>query len=138
MANALFDSAREAFLSGTMSWSSDDIRCALLDATADASVDVTLDVDRADYTNANEVAVLGTAFAGKSVTDGIADANDITFTSVTGAQVVSLVIYENVGTAATDLLIAYIDTAASGLPVTPNGGDITVSWSDGTNKIFKL
>ena len=34
-------------------------------------------------------------------------------------------------------VVAWIDTA-TGLPVTPNGGDITVSWDNGTNKIFKL
>jgi hypothetical protein len=34
-------------------------------------------------------------------------------------------------------VIAFLDTA-SNLPVTPNGGDITVSWDNGSNKIFKL
>ncbi len=34
-------------------------------------------------------------------------------------------------------LIAYIDTA-TGMPVTPNGGDITIAWDNGANKIFKL
>jgi hypothetical protein len=34
-------------------------------------------------------------------------------------------------------LIAYIDTA-TGLPVTPNGQNITVSFDNGSNRIFKL
>jgi hypothetical protein len=34
-------------------------------------------------------------------------------------------------------LIAYIDTA-TGLPVTPGGGDIDITWDNGSNKIFKL
>ncbi|GAI46620.1 unnamed protein product, partial [marine sediment metagenome] len=34
-------------------------------------------------------------------------------------------------------LIALIDTA-TGLPVTPNDGDITIAWDNGANKIFKL
>jgi hypothetical protein len=29
-------------------------------------------------------------------------------------------------------------STGSGLPVTPNGGDITVAWDTGTNKIFRL
>lgn len=29
-------------------------------------------------------------------------------------------------------------STGSGLPVTPNGGDITSAWDNGTNKIFKL
>jgi hypothetical protein len=36
-----------------------------------------------------------------------------------------------------NLLIARIDTA-TGLPVTPNGGDITVQWDAGADKIFTL
>ena len=32
---------------------------------------------------------------------------------------------------------AYIDTA-TGLPITPNGGDIIVTWDNGINKIFRL
>jgi hypothetical protein len=31
----------------------------------------------------------------------------------------------------------YID-AATGLPLTPNGGDVTIQWDNGANKIFKL
>lgn len=34
-------------------------------------------------------------------------------------------------------LLAYIDTA-TGLPVTPNGADITVAWDSGANRIYKL
>ena len=41
------------------------------------------------------------------------------------------------GTEATSPLIAYIDTA-TGLPITPNGGDIIVTWDNGTNKIFRV
>ena len=46
-------------------------------------------------------------------------------------------IYRDTGTEATSPLIAYIDTA-TGLPITPNGGDIIVVWDDGANKIFRL
>ena len=46
-------------------------------------------------------------------------------------------IYVDTGTEATSPLIAYIDTA-TGLPITPNGGDIIVTWDNGTNKIFKV
>ena len=49
----------------------------------------------------------------------------------------ALILYQHTGTDATARLIAYIDTA-TGLPVTPNGGDITIVWDDGPNKIFKL
>ena len=39
--------------------------------------------------------------------------------------------------ASTSQLVAYIDTA-TGLPVTPNGGNIQIVWDTGANKIFAL
>jgi hypothetical protein len=33
-------------------------------------------------------------------------------------------------------LVAYLDTGVTGLPVTPNGGDITISWH--ASGIFQL
>ena len=73
----------------------------------------------------------------KTTTGGAADAADITFTSVSGTSIEAIVIYSDTGTESTSPLIAFIDTA-TGLPITPNGGDIIVTWDNGTNKIFKL
>ena len=67
----------------------------------------------------------------------MADAADITHTAVSGASVESIEVYKDSGVESTSRLIANIDTA-TGLPVTPNGGDITVAWDNGVNKIFKL
>jgi len=55
---------------------------------------------------------------------------------VTGNTVEALVIYVDTGSAATSPLVAYIDTSVTGLPVTPNGGDITVTWN--ASGIFAL
>jgi len=135
MANFLYDLAREAFLDGNLSWGTDDIRAVLVDTdtyTANQATDDFLDVIGAG----NRVAVSG-AFTGKSVTAGVADAADITFTTVSGDVSEALVIYHHTGTDGTSELIAYIDTA-SGLPVTPGGGDVNITWDDGANKIFKL
>ena len=49
----------------------------------------------------------------------------------------ALVLWVDTGTPATSFLIAYFDTV-TGLPVTPNGGDIQIVWDSGANKIFKL
>lgn len=64
-----------------------------------------------------------------TVTAGVFDGDNVTFTAVTGNTVEALVIYVDTGSAATSRLFAYIDTSVTGLPVTPNGGDITISWS---------
>lgn len=65
----------------------------------------------------------------KTFSDGTFDAADITFTAVSGASVEALVIYIDTGTGTTSPLVGYIDTGVTGLPVTPNGGDITVTWN---------
>jgi hypothetical protein len=75
--------------------------------------------------------------ASKTSTLGVFDAADVTLTAVTGTTVEAVVLYKDTGTASTSPLIAYIDTA-TGLPVTPNGGDETITWDNGSNKIFKL
>jgi hypothetical protein len=67
----------------------------------------------------------------------VADAADVTFTAVSGDVSEALVIYKDTGTASTSRLIAYIDTA-TGLAVTPNGGDITVIWPSDAGRIFSL
>lgn len=159
-----------------------------------------------------DAAVVGTAqtLTSPTVTAGVADAADVTFSSVTGNTVEAILIYKDTGTASTSRVAALIDgrhivtcaaTAASsatsiaverlaagipngtvlafsngqtatltaaanagdrtitvsalagsvtagsradapgtssGLPVTPNGGSITITWDNGANHIFKL
>lgn len=150
------------------------------------------------------------ALSTPTVTQGVAGAANVTFTSVSGATVEAVLVFRDTGTTSTSRLAALIDgrqivtcaaTAAaaatsvpverlvagipsgtvlafsngasatlsalanagdrtltvtalaaqvtagsradapatgSGLPVTPNGGNITVTWDTGANKIFKL
>lgn len=75
--------------------------------------------------------------ASKTITGGVFDAADITTLAVTGASFESLVIYKDTGSAATSPLIAFFDTA-TGLPFTPNGGDVTIAWDNGASKIFAI
>lgn len=65
-----------------------------------------------------------------TVANGIWDGGDLTYTSVSGASVEALVFYRhNSGANTTWKLVAYEDTGVTGLPVTPNGGNITVTWN---------
>lgn len=65
-----------------------------------------------------------------SVAQGVFDGADLTYSAVTGNSVEALVIYrKNSGANTTWRLVAFIDTGVTGLPVTPNGGDITVTWN---------
>lgn len=133
MANILYPKGKENFISGNIDLVNDTIRAVLIDTGT-----YTYNAAHADYADLS--GVVGSesgAFASKDVTDGVFDAADITFSSVTGATVEALVIFKDTGTAANDLLIAYIDSA-TGLPATPNGGDITIQWDSGANKIFAI
>lgn len=136
MANALYNKGREGFLDGSIDWDTDDIRAILVDV-ADYTVDLATHDNLDDVAAGARVAV-SSSLASKTVTDGIADAADVTFTAVTGDPCEAIVLYKHTGTEGTSRLIAYLDTAVSGLPVTPNGGNITVVWDNGSNKIFKL
>ena len=121
MANALYDAGREAFLSGSLDWDADTIKLTLVD-NADYTVDLAAHDFYNDITSAGRVATSG-AFTSKTTTAGVADAADVTLTSVTGDPFESIVIWEDdAGAESADRLIAYLDTA-TGLPTTPNGGD---------------
>lgn len=135
MANALYDKGREAFLGGDIAWDSDNIKTIIID-TDDYTVDLANDQFLSDIPAGARVATSAN-LTSKTITDGVADADDVTYSSVTGDESEALVTFQDTGVEGTSRLIAYIDTA-TGLPVTPNGGDITVQWDNGVNKIFKL
>lgn len=135
MANALYGLARQAFLDGDLDWAANNIKVVLVD-TNDYTVSINTHEFLTDIAGGARVAT-SSNLGSKTSTLGVADAADVTFSAVTGDQSEALVVYQDSGSAATSRLIAYIDTA-TGLPVTPNGADITVTWDNGSNKIFAL
>ena len=135
MANTLYDSARQGFLEAQINWLTDTVKVLLVDAGA-YTPNVSTHHFLADIQVSSRIAGPVT-LTSKTTTGGAADAADVTFTSVSGASIEMIVIYKDTGTEATSPLIAMIDTA-TGLPITPNGGDIIVTWDNGVNKIFKV
>lgn len=136
MANVIYDTARSAYLDGDLDWGANTIKVALVRSYTYNSAHDFLD----DVTGGGGGTIVATssALGSKTTTAGVADAADITFSAVSaGAACQHLIIYKDTGTASTSNLIAAIDTATN-LPITPNGGDITVAWDNGSNKIFKL
>jgi hypothetical protein len=63
-----------------------------------------------------------------TVAAGTFDAADLVFPTLTGDEAESLILFKDTGNHATANLIAFWDTA-TGLPVQPNGGDVTVVWN---------
>lgn len=133
MANRLYDNGRGA-IAGSLDLTSATLKCVLVGSGY--APNTTTDQFLSDVPGGQIVATSG-AMTGKSVTGGVFDADDVTFAAVSGATVDFVVIYEDTGSSATSVLVAIIDTA-TGLPAVPNGGDITVTWDNGANKIFKL
>jgi len=138
MANALYPKWKETI-------SQADSNSALNSAEGTTGVYVAL-VDTGTYTYSaahqfysDLSGVVGTdqEITTKTQTNGVFDGADVTFTSVSGNTVEALVIYrKNGGANTTWPLVAYIDSSVTGLPVTPNGGNIDIQWN--VSGIFAL
>lgn len=135
MANALYDKGREGILDGSISIMSGIVKVALVDL-ADYTPNLATHGMLSDIPSVGRVAI-SPALTAKTATGGVFDAADVTYPAVTGDQSEALVIFMDTGTDTTSRLVAIIDTA-SGLPVTPNGGPITIGWANTSNRIFKL
>jgi hypothetical protein len=133
MANALYPKAKEAFLNGSINMVANTVTIALVDTG------VYTYSSAHQYRNevANNAVISSTTLSNKTITNGVFDADDATFSSVTGANCEALLIFQDTGVQSTSRLIAYIDSA-TGLPILPNGGDISVAFSSGSSKIFAL
>jgi hypothetical protein len=135
MSNSLYTKAKQGLISGNIDLDTDDIRAVLVDG-ADYTPNLASHEFLSSIPAGARVAVSG-ALQNKTVTDGVFDADDIVIAAVSGDQFEYIVLYKHTGSDATARLIYLIDTA-TGLPCTPNGSDITLSWDSGANKIFKL
>jgi hypothetical protein len=133
MANAIYPLYKQALLDGSANTDINDltVKVALVDTGAYT------------YSTAHEFltslsGVVGTAqtIANTTVANGLFNGDDVTYLTVTGNSVEALVIYIDTTVAATSRLVAYIDSSVTGLPVTPNGGDITITWN--ASGIFQL
>lgn len=142
MANAMFDPGREGFLDGTIDFDTATIKAALVRSYTFSAAHKFV----SDLTGAGgSLVATSAALASKTVASGVADAADVTFSAVaSGAAITGIAVFQSSAVtggadvaATAQRLVAWIDTA-TGLPVTPNGGDISVAWDNGANKIFKL
>lgn len=138
MADAFYVEFRNAILGApthsAIDLNGDTIHVALRDEGTTA-INLTSHIDHADISSAlvDDEAV-GSPTVGV-VAAGVFDHANVTFTAVTGSSCESLDYYKNSGSSATSPLICNIDSA-TGLPVTPNGGDIT--WTPHASGVFQI
>lgn len=135
MANLFFGKSVESFAKAEINWATDNIKCVLVDSGA-YTPSINVDQFLSDIPVGARIATSGN-LSTKTQTLGVLDADDATFTAVSGVQSEYVVIYQDTGVATTSRLILLIDTA-TGLPVTPSGADIVVRWSNGAGKIATL
>jgi hypothetical protein len=142
MSNSVFSPAREGYLIGEVGWTVPTIKVALVRGyTFDATHKFVSDVTGAGGT----LHATSSALASKTGTDGVADAADVTFTTpAANANDHSVLVFQSsaIGggadvAASAQRVIAYIDTG-TGLPVQPNGANVTLTFDSGANRIFHL
>lgn len=145
MANSLYTLAKEGLLAGEI-----DLKTAVLKTALVRGYTPNLTTHKfvSDVTGAGGTLVAtSAAMTAVTITNGVFDAADITFTAVTaGAAIPYVLVFQSsavtggadVATSA-QRVICLMDTSTGiTLPVTPNGGDIVITWDAGANKIFAL
>lgn len=130
MANGLYTSYKQQLGEEKQNMAVDDFRAILSDA-ADYTVNLATHDFYDDVAAAARVAVLGSALTSPTFTGGTFDTADFVWTSVSGDQSEQIILVNfNGNGAATDaarMLLMFYDTGITGMPVTPNGGNINVT-----------
>jgi hypothetical protein len=133
MANAIYPLYKQSLLDASANVDINDgtVKVALIDTGT-----YTYNSTHEFYSSVSGVVGTPQTIANTTVANGLFDGDNVTFTAVTGNSVEALLIYIDTGTASTSRLVAWIDTSVTNLPVTPNGGDITITWN--ASGIFQL
>lgn len=141
MANSFFTSFLNGILGAhatRVDLDADTIKMYLHDSGAGGAPNASTN----DFYNDLSAGLVGTAYtlANKTNTGGVGVFDNTVdpapaFTAVSGATVEALVFFKDTGTPSTSDLICWFDTA-TGLPLTPNGGDVNVSFN--ASGIFKI
>lgn len=140
MANAIYDLFKQELMKGTSNnlLNSAEGTTGVYACLVDTGT-YTFSQSHQFYSSLSGIAGTDQEITAKTQTAGVFDGNDVTFPSVSNGSVSieAIVLYrKNAGANTTWPLIAFIDTGVTGLPVTPNGGNITVTWN--ASGIFKL
>jgi hypothetical protein len=63
-------------------------------------------------------------------TNGTLAGANTSIPAVTGPTAEAMIFYLDTGAPGTSPLILYLDTGQNGLPITPNGGNVQLSWNN--------
>lgn len=140
MANFVYNVAKKQLVDGDLDLNlPDDIRVLLLEAATDEDPDdatVSAVLGRAGTTELTSTGYSRQALTGETTSQDDPndraefDADDAVFSGVSQAgseTVVAYLVYKHVTDDTDSIPILFVDTA-TGLPLTPNGSDITIQW----------
>ena len=134
MANAWYRKGAEKVLLAQVNFNTDTIKARLVKNTYAQN----LSTDEFISSVTEITGSTDQTLANPSVTNGVFDADDITFTAVpAGETSEGVVIYKDTGVAETSPLLMYIDTI-TGFPLATNGGNVVIQWDNGAYKIVSL
>lgn len=100
----LFDPGREGFADGSIDWDTNDVRVMLVKDTYTFDITDKFLSDLGSVDNGRSAAL-----AGKTVTNGVIDANDTTLVATANVSCNAYIIFQHTGSDATARAILYID-----------------------------
>lgn len=126
MANALYNTFKQDLLNKVFDMDTDSIGVWLIDS-ADYTFSAAHDEGSGGGTDVATAAKVSTftPLTSPTIVSGVFDTADFTFSAVSGDQAEALILYDD--TITNDRLVAFYDASMTGMPVTPNSGDINVT-----------
>lgn len=132
MANTFYPKGAQKILGGQVDFSAEDIRAALVPSG------YTYSAGHEFLSDLGTVVGAAVTLVNKSITNGVFDADDLTFGVLApGSTVKALALFKNTGNPATSPLLCYLDEV-TGFPFATNGGGVSIPWSNSTYKILSL
>jgi hypothetical protein len=125
--HGLYRIFREKILDGDLDWENSTVKVSLTsgdDYTPDLESDRTLDDIPQD-----KIVTTSEELTGKTQENAVLDADDVWIPAVAGNNIDYLILYRP------DCLVACIGLSS---PITPNGGDLNITWDNSPNKIVRL
>lgn len=125
MANQRYSHGAEQILAGEIDFADDTIKISIHDG-------LSFNDSHEDYNDIKASALGDVTLSGKSITNGVFDAADATYTAVpSGDEVTCYVIRKDTGNDATSPLLFFFDTDSNSNPISvpTNGGNITIVFN---------
>lgn len=130
MANAMYPTYKEGLLDKLFDMNSDVIKASLINTAGTGTLYI-YSAAHDEYSGGSRDVALASiiaesgALGSPTIALGVFDTADFTWTAVTGTEVEAIIVWDD--TIANDRLVIYYDTSITGMPLTPNGGNVNAT-----------